>query len=145
MHTFDSIEAILNETKNIQDRIDERNKLNGEKYKIFKIDKELFVNIMQELSIHAFSEKNISDILSSNFLDNYACIKFGQNIVNCLLNILTLSFDPENKHDSIVYWWLYEAKNGEKILYEQDNTKIDLNTPEQLYDWLVAENKRLYE
>lgn len=51
-----------------------------------------------------------------------------------LIKVLQLYFDPADKLDGMIDWWLYE--DVEKVLYETNGNKIDISTPENLYEYL---------
>jgi hypothetical protein len=38
-----------------------------------------------------------------------------------------------------IEWWLWEAPENKKYVYLKNKTKIDISTPEKLYDFLEAE------
>lgn len=81
--------------------------------------------------------RNLSDAVMSDFFNAQSLSISHENIVVELLE------DMFNDSD-LIGWWLYELDYGRKFRMGDliDNSgKIDLSTPEKLYDYLKENNK----
>ncbi len=107
------------------------------------ITKQEFVDIINRLRDYNDLQRQIQKLFENN-IDNKEmdfmnagsiCIGHETIVVKLLRELFNL------QDDDTLNWWLYELDYGRefKIGYitEADGTKIDLTTPEKLYDYLI--------
>lgn len=106
------------------------------------ISKEEFIEIIDKLrKVNDFVDetnakaKELDDAIISDFYNTMSLSISHENIVVRLLENMF------NDKDTLS-WWLYEQNYGRsfKLGYLEDNgEKVDLRTPEKLYDYLIKE------
>lgn len=108
------------------------------------ISKNKFVNIINRLRDYNDLQNKINKLFEDN-IDNKEmdfmnagsiCIGHETIVVDLLKNMF-------NDNDTIS-WWLYEYNYGRDFwlgALEVDGVKIDLTTPEKLYDYLIKDMK----
>lgn len=115
------------------------------------LTKEEFVRYLNRIQHDIKRRKDFNDAVDK-ICDGYPVVELGNEWLDVSLELLSKAMnDKPDKHGTLIEWWLYEAKEGEKYLYfsnpvenqsitchQGDKTvKISINTPEELYDYLA--------
>jgi len=94
------------------------------------------INLIQNFQ----SEQNTLSVLIGKLTDGYGIVEFGDNLIFGIINMI----DEDMKiaeDDDLLSWWLYE--DVDKIVYETNDdgkkNKIEVKTPEQLYNYIIKE------
>ena len=95
------------------------------------ISKDLFCKTITAIQEQGEINDNFSKALQT-VGDGHFVFGTDNKYYNALMNILADIFKDENEWIS---WWLYEAV--EKVVWLKDGTEIRLDTPGQLYDFLL--------
>lgn len=95
------------------------------------ITKELFINVINNIRKQEKRVDKFSKALST-ICDGHPVFDTNNLYLKSLLDVLKATFDDQ---DDYITWWLWE--DVEKKVWLEDQTEIDLSTPEQLYDFLV--------
>ena len=77
----------------------------------------------------------LADITYSDIKDNTKAIEYYEK---ALLKVLKEVMDDSEDEYSLIDWWLFE--DGREV-FDKEDKKIYLETPEQLYDFMVSLNK----
>lgn len=102
------------------------------------ISKEEFVKIIKNDKIyHTIIDK----------IEKYGISFYESEPHKCYYNLFDFVLEQYFNEDGIdlIYWWLYEDVD-KVITNEEDNSTIELNSAEDLYDYLVntTETKYIY-
>jgi hypothetical protein len=103
------------------------------------ITKKTFIATMEVLQKQQVQEDAIA-IMLGDMTGETHFFNVSDNVENALLNILTECFDDKAGWLS---WWIYEKHFGQNDMkaYYKNKKEIKLNTAEQLYNFLVKEQK----
>lgn len=110
------------------------------------MNKHKFVKIINRLKEARQLQDNINDLMN----------KAKDNIRHDFMNAASLMINHEDTvvelleeimddDGSWISWWLFETNAGEsrtEIYDKDDNVIADIKTPENLYDFLILENKK---
>lgn len=115
------------------------------------LTKEEFVKYLNQIQRGIQRRKDFNDAIDK-ICDGYPVVELGNEWLDVSLELLSKAMnDKPDKHGTLVEWWLYEAKEGEKYLYFSNpaenqsitghqsgqTVKVSINTPEELYDYLA--------
>ena len=95
------------------------------------LKKETFVNALlnikkQSEKVHKFSSA------IEEMSDGFIVFDNDNLYLSSLIEVLR---EVMNDKDDFISWWLYE--DVEKVIWLDDGTRIELNTAEDLYDYLL--------
>lgn len=108
--------------------------------KEFLITKEEFVDYINKIKSEIKRRDAFSDAIYEA-CDGHPVLTVGGEWLNTSLNLLSkIVGDTPDEYGTMIEWWFFEAKDGEKFLYYNDSKgnidrKISINTPEELYDY----------
>lgn len=100
------------------------------------ISKEEFCNILNNIQQQKAKEEMLSNAIEE-FTDSWFILK-ETSYEHDLLLLLKKIFNDE---DDYISWWLFEDVDKVVWINDDDNNikkEINLDTPEQLYDFLVS-------
>lgn len=103
------------------------------------IRKDNFVNSINALLKQAERDEEINnalDVICGN--DYSSCVAETSTIVTTAL--IELLGNLINDEDDYISWWLYE--DVDKVVTDAFGNKIEIDTPEKLYDFLVNNYKQ---
>ena len=95
------------------------------------ITKAMFVEAIHNIQNQEQRVERFSKALSQ-ICDGHPLFDVNNLYLKSLLDVLKAIF---NDQDDYISWWLWE--DVEKKVWLEDDTEIDLSTPEQLYDFLL--------
>lgn len=109
-----------------------------------KISKKSFISYMNRLIEYKKRENKLSDAMSEYCEDFYFFMpKDLESMIVDLLILLT----GDNEKDSIISYWLYELNGGADwkpgTVTDVDGTDIKLQTPEDVYKYLIIYNESI--
>ena len=119
------------------------------------LTKEEFVKYLNKIQHDIKRRKDFNDAIDK-ICDGYPVIELGNEWLDTSLELLSKAMnDKPDKHGTLIEWWLYEAKEGDKYLYFSNTAenqsitghkggqtiKVSINTPEELYDYLANREK----
>ena len=112
--------------------------------------KETFVNMINAIIDQIEKERKITETMES-FLDGNFIIDITSEFINTILKSLEIEMqDPciNDKHGSLISWWLWDAPEAGKCkdsawIELESGKRITLETPEQLYDYLKMNHKQM--
>jgi hypothetical protein len=96
--------------------------------------KEKFVSIINEIQHYQDTLHDANNTLRAIGINLDMDNTFIPTTVDLLAEIM------EDKANWIE-WWLWEAPSDDKYVYLDNKSKININTPEKLYDFLEADKK----
>lgn len=103
------------------------------------IRKDDFVNSINALLKQAERDEDVNDALDVICNNEHSfCVAETSTIVTTAL--LDLLRNLINDEDDYISWWLYE--DVDKIITDAFGNKIEIDTPEKLYDFLVNNYKQ---
>lgn len=97
------------------------------------ISKELFIESINELIKADEYKKNLNNFFKNNDVDGYI---FQPDCAVAVVNLLSFCMNDE---DNIISYFCFELNYGsmESDLYDDNGNIIEINTPEELYDYLI--------
>ena len=95
------------------------------------ITKSMFVDVINNIRKQEKRVDKFSKALNQ-ICDGHPLFDVNNLYLKSLLDVLKATF---NDQDDYISWWLWE--DVEKKVWLEDNTEVDLSTPEQLYDFLI--------
>jgi hypothetical protein len=97
-----------------------------------------YINKIQD----GLEQRRKFDEAMSEFNTSFFVSNIGEDWLNGLIMLLeTVMDDKPGKNGSYISWWLFESNIVDKklIITDENNndSEIDVSTPELLYKWLV--------
>jgi hypothetical protein len=107
--------------------------------------KKSFVKLINAIIRQNERDETIINSLNHFDVDGMFIFDITNDIKSDILYALEVDMDDpymESNHGSLISWWLYDAPNAGKSddsawIQMKDGTKIPLETPEQLYNYLI--------
>jgi hypothetical protein len=107
------------------------------------LTKEVFVEIINLIKKGYERRNKLSDALEEVNEGWFIC-NLGEEWINALINLLCIVMKDkpgDDDEETIIEWWLYsDSVKQLAIIEEESKTLVDLQTPEQLYDYLTSNN-----
>lgn len=98
------------------------------------ISEKKFVEIIKDIKDTNKFYDEINDVYAERSLD-YFPIGMSGFLIDDIVDILENMF---NDNDRFISWWVFEREFGRRDPYvEVEDEKLYLNTPEELYDFLI--------
>jgi hypothetical protein len=99
------------------------------------MSRENFIKRMQLIQ-NFESEKDTLSVMIEKIIDGYAVVTIGSYIIEEMINMVTESFELEDKE--LLSWWLYE--DVDKVIYigQHGEEMISLRTLDELYDYIIS-------
>ena len=99
------------------------------------MDLKTFESVIATIRGYDVKKEKLSNVLEEVFLDSYAIISMGGDLINILIKITASQIGCEADDLS---WWLYE--DVEKVLFLKDKqgeytSEHSVKTPKQFYDY----------
>lgn len=110
------------------------------------ITKESFVKLINAVIFQMEKDYKFSKSIEE-FASTYCIMTISEEIIDVVIDVLEVEMNDleKNLYGSFISWWLFDApeagKNKDSCYVETDKGKILLETPEQLYDFLVKDNE----
>lgn len=99
------------------------------------ISKELFVKSIKQIQ-QGIQERNKFDEAMSKINSSYFVSTIGNDWLYTAIELLCNSVgDKSDEFGTVIEWFLFEGAKKEIII--DQNTVIDVSTPEKLYDYFV--------
>jgi len=97
--------------------------------------KEQFIKRINLIQNFHSEQETLSDLIDK-LTNSNSIVEFGDELVFEMIDMISENVNL-SKDDDLLSWWLYETDN--RILYEGKDCeiKIDIKTPEQLYNYIV--------
>lgn len=97
-----------------------------------------YINLIQ----NGLNQRRKFDEAMSEFNTSFFVSNIGEDWLKGLIMLLETVMDDEpGKNGSYISWWLFESNTVDKKLIITDennnNSELDVSTPELLYKWLV--------
>ena len=105
------------------------------------IDKKMFVEIINNIKVQETIDQSFSTALET-VCDSYCIYNTNNKNYESLFTLLKTLFED---NDEWISWWIYEKDFGSKKemkAYYKNDKEIKLDTPEQLYDFLIKNRKK---
>ena len=107
------------------------------------LKKENFAKLIKAVIFQIEKDRLFSSYLEE-FSDSHYLLTISEETIMSIIDVLEIEMDdPERNglYDSIISWWLFDApeagKDKDSCYIETKKGKILLETPEQLYDYLL--------
>lgn len=102
------------------------------------ISRDRFVRVINFVKKMHEAEDEINEVYKRNNMEfnNFSFCEYEGELIDLLI-------DCVNDEDDWICWWIYDTKCGKELandnLWAEDENgnKIDLTTPEKLYDYIV--------
>lgn len=110
------------------------------------IKKENFVKLINAVILQMKKNAKFSNSIEE-FSDSFCYFDITEELITSILDILESEIGDITHpvYGSVISWWLFDmpeaGKNKDSCCVKTDEGKIILETPEQLYDFLVGDNK----
>lgn len=102
------------------------------------LTKQEFIKYMNAIFDYQKQTEKFSDALTEVCDNPGIVISLGGNLLMNYIDLLEVLMNDEKSHT--ISWWLYEAPENNKHIYETDVTgkekMYEINTVEDLYDYL---------
>ena len=96
------------------------------------IFKKSFVKAIND--IKHINDRLDKDVKTYELLLAFCKYSLQDSMISLLESAMAIPVDPN--YGSVISWWIYETHFGKKKLaIKEDNKKIYLKTPEELYDY----------
>ena len=95
------------------------------------LKKETFVNALLNIKKQSERVDKFSSAIEA-MSDGFIVFDSDNLYLSSLIKVLR---EVMNDKDDFISWWLYE--DVEKVIWLDDGTRIELNTAEDLYDYLL--------
>ena len=99
------------------------------------ISKEKFTEIIEnDVTYHTIIDK----------FEKYGISFYESELHKCYYTLFDILLGESFNSDGIdlIYWWMYE--DVDKVITSEDNSTIELNSAEDLYDYLVNASETKY-
>lgn len=91
-------------------------------------------------AIKSINDKLDKDILNWSLRNAFCEYSLQDSMISLLESVMEVNVDPS--YGSIISWWIYDNDFGRKHLtVSYNNQKQEIETPEELYDFIVVKNK----
>lgn len=115
------------------------------------ISKDAFCVLMYSIKEQIDSDRRRSKIIQSLADENYgdSYVVFTTELIDKVVRALELEFKQDgNEYNSDISWFIWEKEFGSRDdmnIYDKMNNIIPTNTPEELYDFMIAEYNKLFQ
>lgn len=109
------------------------------------IHKEKFVEIINRLKNTDDTVNKVNKIFKNTVDSNMSDFMNAASLMICHEDIVVILLENMFNDKDTLGWWLYEKNYGRDFKigdFKDNDRKIDLTTPEKLYDYLVQKTER---
>lgn len=109
------------------------------------INKQEFVEITERLKNTFDTVNKVNEIFRNTIDSNMSDFMNAASLMICHEDIVVKLLENMFNDKDTFAWWLYECDYGRKFKigdFEDNGIKIDLTTPEKLYDYLIEKMER---
>ena len=96
------------------------------------ISKKEFVKIMRLIQ-NFHSEQDTISAFIKKITHDFIVVDIGDCLIDTIINLLNMNMGIQDTE--LLDWWLYEDVN--KMIWFDDGTQVEVETPEQLYDYII--------